>query len=297
MAAPTDPTLATIVSEAFKKVNIDSPSSAKTTRGQDYFCEEVKDDIWRRKDRFGRSVRYKTLQSEDMIITTVGISKYDWPSDFDELISISFLDGTHTGTASAGAAGTITLESGEDASESDVVGNYILFTGGTGAKTYGQITTYSTSTLIATPGANWSTAPSTDTTYRIINNIQELEEEGMEDMGTLGTSFSTGDPNSFAKIYEDENDRYILDKAPDASTYGLLVRYYVNIHKIDLAGTLMTKIYRNWRDCLVYGVATKIAESEDDSKYAVLKGEYEARVSDLIAKEVPYSNQFEGFTL
>jgi len=299
VANPTAPTATTLVTEAYNKVGMANPSPAQLTRAETYFLEEVKHDMWTQTHDNGEPVRYKNLQNRSVDITTVGISQVALPTDFDQMMSISLLDGTHTGTAQAGAALTITLEDGEDASEEDVVGNFILVTGGTAENELRQVTTYSTSTYLATVTQAWGTNPDSTSTYRIIDTETELDLEDINEVGLIGSSWDTGTPSSFAYVNEGANKYILFNKPPDASTYGILFRYYSNIHLIDTSEgtTIMTAIYRDWRNAFVYGVASKIAEDEDDSKYQVLKTEYEREVQDIIAKELPYYNEFEGFTL
>lgn len=78
-----------------------------------------------------------------------------------------------SGTAQAGAAGTITLASG--AAAYDLTGAIVKTTGGTGGGGTGGannqariITAYNTSTKVATVVPNWETTPSSDTTYDIL---------------------------------------------------------------------------------------------------------------------------------
>ncbi|MCH7885353.1 MAG: hypothetical protein IIC01_08895, partial [Planctomycetes bacterium] len=73
-----------------------------------------------------------------------------------------------TGTAQAGAAGTITL----DASASAVTDYYkhstCALTGGTGAGQSQIIDSYNGTTKVATMAANWATAPDATTTFVIL---------------------------------------------------------------------------------------------------------------------------------
>jgi hypothetical protein len=78
-----------------------------------------------------------------------------------------------SGTAQAGASGTITLTSG--AAAYDLSGCIVRTTGGTGGGGTGGannqarvITAYNTSTKVATIEPNWETTPSSDTTYDIL---------------------------------------------------------------------------------------------------------------------------------
>lgn len=298
MSVPTNPTALLLVTEAFNKVGIASPTTPQTDRATDYFLQEILNDLWTRAERRGNT-HFRSLQTFEVQITTVGKSKYDFASDFDEEISITLLDGTHTGTAQAGAANTITLEADEDVSEADAVGEYLLLTSGTGADVSDnlrQIIAYDTSTLIATVDRDWTTNPANDSVYLIANEMPDLDKEHIEDVGGLGgTNTAIGKPASFSQLVEGVNERFILDKPPDKATYGLLIRYYANIHEIDLAGTLYARLLQNWRWPLTYGVAARVAESEDDNRFQILMGEYETRAESLLDKEVPYDLEFQGF--
>jgi len=79
-----------------------------------------------------------------------------------------------SGTASAGAAGTITLASGTYTGL-NLVGCFIRTTGGTGGGGTGgannqarRITAYNTSTRVATVTPNWETTPDNTTTYDVL---------------------------------------------------------------------------------------------------------------------------------
>ncbi len=78
-----------------------------------------------------------------------------------------------SGTAQAGASGTITLAA--TAGDADLSGCIVKTTGGTGGGGTGGannqariITAYNTSTKVATVVPNWETNPSSDTTYEIL---------------------------------------------------------------------------------------------------------------------------------
>lgn len=79
-----------------------------------------------------------------------------------------------SGTAGAGASGTITLASGTYTGL-NLAGCFIRTTGGTGGGGTGgannqarRITSYNTSTRVATVTPNWETTPSSDTTYDVL---------------------------------------------------------------------------------------------------------------------------------
>ena len=298
MAVPSDLTATLIVTEAFTKAGNSSPSTAEKTRAEAYHLREILNDIWTRRDENGNPVKYKILQTWSIENSIIGTSKYAFDADFDDEISISFLTGTHTGTAQAGTSTTITLEDAEDAAVTDVEGKFILITGGTGVGGFRQVTDYNTTTYVATiVGGAWTTNPSSDSTYRIINTITDLDEDSTIGLGTYGSSYGTGNPSVYARITEDNTDYFITDKPPSASTYGFLIRFYSNPNALDLTSTVMTRIYNNWQNALTVGTAMKIAENDDDNKYAAFTVKYEKAVAQLIAKETPASGEFRGFKL
>lgn len=76
-----------------------------------------------------------------------------------------------TGTAQAGASGTITLQSGASATNSYYNGAVVCLTGGTGAGQSRKITGYVGSTKVATIDSNWATNPDNTSTYFVIGRI------------------------------------------------------------------------------------------------------------------------------
>ena len=303
LAAPTQPTVANLVSEAFKKVGIASPTTAQSDRVTAYHLEELKNDIWTKAGIMGNQ-RLKSLRSWAVQITTDGKSRYAFPSDFDEEIQVVWLTGTHTGTAQGGAASTITLEDEEDATEAETVGKYILLTGGTGASVPGSVNgfrhiiAYDTDTYIATVDAAWDTNPDATTTYRIIDTFSVLDEDNELEVSPFGNlSFGEGEPSSFTKYHQDGTEYFILDRNPDASTYGIFYSFYKNLMLLDTSGTAYNSILYNWRAPLTLGLAQKIAEDNDDTKRDWYKQEYEKLVSQLLDREIPYGGEHESFIL
>ena len=48
---------------------------------------------------------------------------------------------------------------------------------------------------------------------------------------------------------------------------------------------------------MVTGVAWKVAEDEDDDKYNIFKSEFESMRNDIVASQMPFGGEFEGFSL
>lgn len=76
--------------------------------------------------------------------------------------------GVVTGTAQAGAAGTITLAAGASATNDIFNGMTVVTTGGTGPGQSRQVYDYDGSTKVASVSPNWQTNPSSDTTYAVV---------------------------------------------------------------------------------------------------------------------------------
>jgi hypothetical protein len=295
VAVPTVPTLTVLVTEALDKA--DAPGFQ--TRAESYWVQEIFNDIWNRALGAG-STKLRTLQTYEVKITTIGQQKYDFASDFDDEINLSILDGDHRDTGQAGGNTTITLAADEDAAEDDVVGKYILITGGTGVNGLRQAVAYNTTTKQATVDRAWDTNPDVTSTYLIAKQITELDPDTIDSMGSLGANTSIGKPALYARITEGVNSRFILDKPSDLATYGLLIRYYANIHKVDLdnaVSTLIDKIYQNWQGVLKQGIYTKALEHNIDSdRHIKAKADYEQMTTNLLIKEMPIFEEFEGFT-
>ncbi|MCH9716852.1 MAG: hypothetical protein K0U52_07170 [Gammaproteobacteria bacterium] len=75
-------------------------------------------------------------------------------------------------TAQAGAASTITLASGANATDDYYNGWYVETTGGTGSGQIRKITDYNGTTKVATVASAWSTNPDVTTTYDLFNQSQ-----------------------------------------------------------------------------------------------------------------------------
>lgn len=298
MAAPTNPTANLLVQEAYKKVGIASPTTTVQGRAEDYFLNEIKHDIWNRAGASGNT-RLKSLQQKSVQISVVGQSIYSFPSDFDEEISITILDGDHTGTATAGASTTITLAADEDAGVADVEGKYILITSGTGSTGLRQCVDYSTTTMIATVESAWTTNPDSTSVYKVVNQQTKLEEDNLLDENGLSSTFGKGKPSRFMKVFEGVNEKFYFDKPTDVATYGILTRYYTNLMELDTAegSTIMSKLYLNWWGVLNAGLCWKIASDEDDDKWKIYKQEYEQGLANLLLKETPFGGEFQGFEI
>lgn len=291
MAVPTEPTATTIVTEAWKAAGQLSPTSAQLTRATDEWLQEVFNDIWLKSAENGNT-RLKTLQETLIDVSTLHVRTYALAEDMDEEVIVEVLDGSRYATAQDGASTTLTLAAADTGTEANTEGRWVLITSGTGVDEIKQITDFNTTTKVATVESAWTATPTSSSTYLIVDNEYQLEEIDMSEMST--GSPTSGRPTAFAKY----NRQLIFDRPWDRATYGIRIRYFMNLHEVNLttgATTRITRIYQNWQDVLKQGVLWKVMRAIDDNRYLAEKQIYEDKVRMLLAKEISYGGSFQGF--
>lgn len=278
MAAPTSPDITSVTTEGLKKAGYSSPTSAQLTRAQTYWLREIKNDI------FMRLRNFKPMQKTAFLPTTIGKHRYANPSDFGSELNLTLMTGAHTGTAQAGAVGSITLASDEDISEDFILGQYILVTSGTGAGSCSQVTAYSTSTKIATVTPNFETAPAASSGYMVVDYYTNLKQKPVWELDENSTPTVRGVPTHYLPIGDSDDGEFILYPPPD-KVYGLQMRYYADVMNLDLASTLMTSLYQRWENIWIQGVFVKALQDMDDSRYQFERQVYLGLMNDLVMRE------------
>ena len=321
MGVPTQPESSDVVVEAYHKVGIASPSTVQIRYATSNLLPEIINNIWLHNSESGNT-RLKILQDTTTFITTIGDSKYACPTGMTEEINLTLLDGTYrdnlqqisadtsvqiiklaTTTTSGGSTFVSTVTTDE------VVGKYILIpSASTSAVALHQIIAYSTTdsssetstdvaSCLATLDSSFIGEPASTAAYLIVDKMTDLDEDNTLDVGGLNESLIPGKPSKYMKITEGGAEYFVFDKPPDLATYGVFLRFYTNPMLLDTCGTVWQKMYLDWWDMIVTGVAWKIAEIEDDDKYSIFKGEFEAMRQGVIDKERPSGNEWEGFEI
>lgn len=105
---------------------------------------------------------------------------------------------TRSGTAQAGAAGTITLDASASATDDIYNGMVVKITGGTGSGQVRKITDYVGSTKVATVSPNWGTNPDATSTFEIRAGIELLSSavNFTTDLATTAAALATAINNS-----------------------------------------------------------------------------------------------------
>lgn len=293
MALPTDPTATTIVTEAWNAAGESDPTAAQITRATDHWMQEVLNDIWLATIESGNT-RLKTLQETLVDVSTTGIRTWALAEDMDEELEIEVLDGSRYDTAQTAGASSITLAADDDGTSTNTIGRWVLITSGTGVDEIKQITAFDSTTKVATVESAWTATPTSSSTYLIVDQEYQLDEVDLTEMST--SIPAAGRPTVFAKY----NRQVIFDKPWDRATYGIRMRYFMNIHQVNLtegATTRITRIYRNWQDVLKQGVLWKAMRDQDDQRYELERGAFNSMVAKLLAKEIPYGGAFKGFSV
>lgn len=279
MAIPTQPTAELICTEALKrKLNGSTPSSASVTRAEDYGLEKVKRDIM----LLGRLWRPLIQTAYD--ITIDGVSKYANDSDFEEYIGITLIWGDHTGTLTVVTDDSnVTLAADEDVAQENAEGKYLLITGGTGADQCEQIDDYTESTKAVKLRADVSTSLDTTSTYMICDQFRDLKMEAPFRRDSLQYGLQDK-PRAFYNYPDSTYGYFELYPVPDA-VYGVKKRYFADLLRLDITGTLYTTILRRWAGIFEQGVYAW-SLGEDDNRYQYEHAMYLAMLKDLKAREL-----------
>ena len=301
-SVPGDPTTTTIVTEALRRGGRVNPTSAEITSAIDNQLQEVKSDIR----------RFAGLHP-DLLATTVttmtrGVSIYTWPTDAHKIRTVSLLnsptDGFWRSTAQAGAAASITLSASFDEDEGDVVGKWIVTTGGVGPNQYRQISVYNNGTKVATISAdgNWDTTPDNTTTYMLIDDHKQLWQiDKPTEWDRKRTPWSRGTPTQAAMVGLELNLNLSPDigdtdlASPDTLPFVILWDYWFDIDRLDETAAPFVRMLREWRSLWIQGVAVKTMQRYDDDRYQLELQVYQVMLDGLAAKssdvaQVRYQN-------
>lgn len=277
MAAPTAPTLTTLVAEGLTKAGYSNIPTALQTRGEDKYMEEIKGDI---------AIVARDLTSLYTVAytpTVIGKNRYANPTDYGIKMTMTLLYGQNTGTAQAGDSSSLTLAANETISEDFIIGKHIFISSGTGVGSYSQDTSYSTTTKVAGVTPDFTTAPGASG-YIIVDVEYPVTEQPVWDLDKGQNSISKARPYMFYPIGDANDGEFILYPTPD-KVYGLQMRYYADLQELDLAGTLMVTLYKKWRNLWIQGVKAKQLEDDDDDRAQLEIQKYEVYLNGLVQRE------------
>ena len=278
MSVPSTPTLRQIETEGLNTGGENSPSTALISRAENYWMEEIKNDIWT------LCKKAKLLHITAYGIFNQGQSKYSNPTDFSSDLSLTILDGNVRGVATGGSTSTIVLASDDPSTSQSIIGKEIIILSGTGQGSWSQVISYSESTKVATVTPTFSTAPTSGSSYLIIDCEYPVEARPVFQKDELRRVPVTGIADEFYPIGDEDYGEFILNKAPD-KVYGARLRYYANIMRLDIDSTHMATIYQRWRSVFVEGIAFKQRDDNDDDATADSERRYKEKLFNLVTRE------------
>lgn len=287
MAVPPNPSVTSIVTQALKRAGRTNPSADQITEAIDHALQEVKADIML------VAPTHPNLMSTSTTVTTKGQQRYAIPEDLNEYGSITLLDGpsNYRGTVTDGTLTTTTLASNQVGAADDLIGRYLIITGGSGIEEYRQILDYDPGTNIATVESSWVNPPVAGSTYLIVTDYFQLYPSDITtEFDRINSVTQLGTPE-IATIY---NQEYILYPTPNLSTYGLMSRYWVDLSKVDETGDLFVQLLREWRSTWIQGIAVKCMQRFDEDRYARELSIYKIML-DLLASQTCRVSQVRPF--
>lgn len=281
MAVPTTPTLISITEEALKQAGYSNPTGTSLlTRAQDEWMAEIKNDIYIRQKKL------KSLETSSVLILEEGKSRYSLPTDYGDKLSFNLLNGSTSGTAQAGTANTLTLEAATSLG-SDIIGRKILITDGAAIGSMSQCVSYDDTTKIATVSPNFAVTPGADG-YLIVSNHDYLVESPVWDFDRLTHPTIQGAPTHFALLGDSDNGEISLYPVPytsDNGIFGLELRYYADLQELDLAGSLITTLYKKYRNVFTSGLKWRAFANDDDNRADKEFVNYQTRLNEMISRE------------
>lgn len=267
-----DPTISGIVSEGMRQALGRAATSGEVARGLDIWIPEIHGDIW-----FGSNT-HKLIETTTMVLLQEGQQVYDLPSDCESVIDLTVLDGAARGTLQSATASTATLAATDTAPATARIGRELITLSGIGSgqrrTIYGWTAPQATSL-----SANWSTLPTSSTTYLVADIYKEVRKM-LEDAFLQESDRTMRDrPNRWVQHAR----TYAVFPVPD-QIYPLLIRYWVALARIDIASTAMTDLLKTWRSLYHQGIFVKTLRDEDDARYDKEEATYRGMISVITGK-------------
>ena len=258
MAVPSNLTPTQIVAEALKWGGRTVPTSAQITDGLTLYMAAVKSDLHR------VAPCHPSLLTQTTVPTQIGLSKYDWPVDAEEISSINLIDTRDetgwTGTAQAGSSSSITLAAGFDNAGIEMRGRYVHNT--TPAVTgKGQILTYDNTTKVAGLTTVDGTAFAAATPYMIEAMRWEVKKRTSYHMNAWEQSYELTRPRQMIM----RGRTGVFDKAPDR-VYIMEWEYWAALDRLDDAGAVFLRHLREWNALYFQGIGIRVMTRFDEDR-------------------------------
>jgi hypothetical protein len=278
---PPNPNLLALVTEGINQAGEYNPSSTLLNRAQNEWIEEIKNEIWH------LSKKPKILHVTAYAISNKGQSRYAFPKDYSSDLFLTLLWGSFTGTCQGGSTNTITLAT-NDVSGDNVIGKEILMMSGGSAGSYAQIVNIDAtipSAKVANMIPNFNVAPSPGDTYMIIDVEYPVETRPIWDWEARQKLVAPGLPQFLYPLGDDQEGYFVFNCPPDF-TRGMRLRYYSDISQLDVNSTLMSVLYRKWRNIWIKGIKFRKLADENDDLAPAAQQDYKMELRNLIYREM-----------
>lgn len=258
MTVPSNLTPTQIVTEALKWGGRTVPTSSQITDGLTLYMAAVKSDLHR------VAPCHPSLLTQTTVPTQIGLSKYDWPVDAEEISSINLIDTRDetgwTGTAQAGSSSSITLAAGFDNAGIEMRGRYVHNT--TPAVTgKGQILTYDNTAKVAGLTTVDGTAFAAATPYMIEAMRWEVKKRTSYHMNAWEQSYELTRPRQMIM----RGRTGVFDKAPDR-VYIMEWEYWAALDRLDEAGAVFLRHLREWSALYLQGIGIRVMTRFDEDR-------------------------------
>lgn len=255
------PTIDAILQEAFQRCGYPTPTVTALARARDHWLEEVLRDIADEK-------RWHALEQTVVLIPQANTQAYDLPAPLRRILRVRFYDGAPKGTAAGGTSTTITLDQDVTAA---MYGKKIFLTGGTGSGQVNRLTG-SGGGAVATVADDWVTVPDTTTTF-MIASLETPVLGPVVQVPQLGVG-----PANVISHWQEFDNRVLIWPLPNLSTYALELDGVADVNTFDLTladGDRMTRLLREWRRAIIYGLMIRIFENDDDERAVLYEAKYD----------------------
>lgn len=268
MSIPSNPTIASIVTEALKRAGRTTPSATQISDATEHQFREVKTDISL------KAALCMELQTKTIDLVYKSYSLVNWPTDAEAIRAISLVsypdEGYYRDAAVAVSGNFVTLDPLFDQEEDEVLGHMIYFPSG-GAVAWGQIYGYNNSTKVVEV-ANWvGTPPTAGREYIIETERHKLWDRDKPVWYTTEpTPFALGTPR-YAIMTGRSIDLYPV---PDRRSV-LIWDYWYQLDQLDDESAVLLRHIRTYRSLWIQGIAVKCMQRYDEDRYMSELGVYQ----------------------
>lgn len=290
MAAPTQPTPTTIVTEALNKYGIKVPTTAQLTRATDYGLELTKDTIW----MFGK--KWKSLLTTVYLKVVANQVLINLPTDFETFKDLTLLDGLQRGQIGVAPTTTsIPLQSMDSNPGQGQLGSQAVIGFETADAT---LVSGQSSTITAVNGAGTtltlapalSAAPTQGDSILIQDRQYPIDVKWIGEYDDLFYPTVKGYPMKAFQQQDATVGKLLFDRIPDRLYFARL-RYYASLQMLDLAGTRYTTVLRRWKPVLVQGVYVWLLEDNSDDRLKDQMMKFTNMLKILVGREIDGVNQ------